>query len=160
MNCCRVLFFVAVSTSFIILYHGDAETTSPDEQANAGDMLANCHELSCSRRFRRGNQPGEARDGRRGMDALCHPLTSSKHVHGRCGKECLKPELFASNVACTAYFTRPNSLSNRCTGYLDISVLILQSHLARSAHHEMAHQAQSSKKTFQVAVSLWSHLTF
>lgn len=40
------------------------------------------------------------------------PFTSPKHVHSRCGKQCLKSELFASNVACAAYFTRPYSLSN------------------------------------------------
>src|SRR6266487_3142774 len=40
------------------------------------------------------------------------PLTSPKDVHGRCSEQCLKPELFAANVACMAYFTHPYSLSN------------------------------------------------
>src|SRR6266567_1205803 len=77
-----------------------------------GPLLANCHQLGGSRRFRRGNQPGEARGGRRGMDALFHPLTSAKDVHGRCGEKCLKPELCASDIACAAHFTGSHGLRN------------------------------------------------
>src|SRR5712691_1966096 len=40
------------------------------------------------------------------------PLTSAKNVHGRCSEQCLKPELFAADVAGAAHLTRSHGLRN------------------------------------------------
>src|SRR6266581_2042778 len=40
------------------------------------------------------------------------PLTSPKDVHGICSEKCLKPELFAANVARSPQLTRAHGLRN------------------------------------------------
>src|SRR5438876_2182648 len=40
------------------------------------------------------------------------PLTSPKDVHGRCSEQCLKPELFAADVAGATHLTRSHGLRN------------------------------------------------
>ena len=46
------------------------------------------------------------------MFSSLQPLTSPKDVHGRCSEKCLKPELFAADVAGAAHLTCPYSLRN------------------------------------------------
>src|SRR5260370_19425557 len=62
--------------------------------------------------FCNSNQLGEARSGRRGRSFLCQPRTSSKNIHGGSSKECLKSQLLATNVACSAHFTGSHCLGN------------------------------------------------
>jgi len=40
------------------------------------------------------------------------PLTSPKDVHGRCSEQCLKPELFAADVAGATHLTGSHGLRN------------------------------------------------
>src|SRR5260370_26462912 len=75
-------------------------------------LLANCRQLDDSRMFCNSNQLGEARSGRRGRSFLCQPRTSSKNIHGGSSKECLKSQLLATNVACSAHFTGSHCLGN------------------------------------------------
>src|SRR5258708_2029576 len=62
--------------------------------------------------FCNSNQLGEARSGRRGRSFLCTRRTSWKNFHGGRSKECLKSQLLATNVACSAIFTGSHCLGN------------------------------------------------
>jgi hypothetical protein len=95
-------------------------------------LLANCRQLSSCRFLSGSNELGEARDGRTGMGGFCKPLTSSKNVHGRRGKQCLKRQLLASDVACSAHLTGSHTLGNRAfnPGSLGIERSKLRSLLA------------------------------
>jgi len=46
------------------------------------------------------------------MDALCHPRTRPKDIHGRRREKGLKPELFASDVTGAAHFAGAHGLGN------------------------------------------------